>query len=136
MRFAIQNSSLILPPTRAESTFVPYADGCYKSLRYLRFCWLQIRETGCEIDGLQTPKSWFRSRPWGLTSIFSGYLRGMSTPEVWFHCYLLLVKEEMPHQCPPLHHHATFKTREKSNSNTKSQRLLSRHYVPGIGPDT
>lgn len=40
-KFATQNSSLILPLIRAESTFVPSADGCYKLPRCLYFDWFQ-----------------------------------------------------------------------------------------------
>lgn len=40
-KLAIQNSSLILPRIREESTFVPSADGCYESPRWLYLGWFQ-----------------------------------------------------------------------------------------------
>ena len=101
VRVAIQNSSLFLPPTRTESTFVRSADGCYKSPRCLHFCWLQVREIGWEIiiDGLWTPLS---GTPLGsnLTfsqAIFEDYQYNL---KVWFHCYLLQWKRKCPTNVP------------------------------------
>lgn len=93
-KLAIQNSSLILPLIREESTFVLSADSCYESQRCLYFGWFQNQRQGEKQSlgiHIQVLAMHFRANLPVSQDIYE-----KCEHHVWFGCHLLLVKEEIP----------------------------------------